>query len=66
MKHFSITCLLFAAVLAGCSTGKKDLPEKEEWIQLFNKKDLSGWDIKIAKHPLNDNFNNNSMSGTAY
>jgi hypothetical protein len=59
MKHFSITCLFFAVALAGCSPGKKNLPEKEEWIQLFNKKDLSGWDIKIAKHPLNDNFNNN-------
>jgi len=32
--------------------------DAEEWIQLFNKKNLSGWDIKIAKHALNDNFNN--------
>jgi hypothetical protein len=29
-----------------------------DWIQLFNGRDLSGWDIKFAKHELNDNFNN--------
>jgi Domain of Unknown Function (DUF1080) len=31
---------------------------KKKWIQLFNKKDLSGWTIKIKDHPLNDNFGN--------
>jgi hypothetical protein len=32
--------------------------DKEDWQSLFNNKDLTGWDIKIAKHDLNDNFNN--------
>lgn len=32
-------------------------PEKEEWIPLFNGKDLSGWDIKIADYKLNENYN---------
>ncbi len=32
---------------------------EQEWQQLFNGKDLSGWDIKITGHDLNDNFNNN-------
>lgn len=31
---------------------------KEEWISLFNDRDLSGWDIKIAGQPLNDNYKN--------
>ncbi len=31
---------------------------RADWIQLFNGKDLSAWDIKFAKHALNDNFNN--------
>lgn len=31
-------------------------PDKEEWIPLFNGVDLSGWDIKIAGYPLNENF----------
>jgi len=29
-----------------------------DWIQMFNGKDLSGWDIKFAKHELNDNYLN--------
>jgi hypothetical protein len=28
----------------------------QEWHSLFNGKDLSGWTIKIAKHPLNENY----------
>jgi hypothetical protein len=31
----------------------------EEWLPLFNKKDLTGWDIKITHHNLNENLNNN-------
>lgn len=30
----------------------------QNWIQLFNGKDLSGWDIKITGHELNDNYLN--------
>jgi hypothetical protein len=33
-------------------------PDKKEWIQLFNGKDLKDWDIKIAGYDLNDNFGN--------
>ncbi len=33
-------------------------PEKEEWIQLFNGRDLSDWNIKIRRHELNDNYLN--------
>jgi len=34
----------------------KPAPKPEAWIQLFNGKDLTGWDIKIAGHPLNENY----------
>jgi hypothetical protein len=30
--------------------------DEEEWIQLFNGKDLQGWDVKISGHDLNDNY----------
>jgi 3-keto-disaccharide hydrolase len=30
--------------------------EPEQWHELFNGRDLSGWTIKIAKQPLNDNY----------
>ncbi|MBC8154399.1 MAG: DUF1080 domain-containing protein [Bacteroidetes bacterium] len=33
-------------------------PDEQEWLPLFNGKDLSGWDIKIAGQPLNDNYKN--------
>lgn len=31
-------------------------PEKEEWISLFNGKDLTGWTPKIRYHKLGENF----------
>jgi hypothetical protein len=34
--------------------------DKEEWVQLFNGKDLTGWDIKITGYGLNDNYANTS------
>jgi hypothetical protein len=37
--------------------GQKD-SMKEEWKQLFNGKNLDGWDIKIRGNDLNDNFGN--------
>ena len=33
-------------------------PDKKEWIQLFNGKNLDGWDVKITGYELNDNFGN--------
>ena len=39
------------ACAARCYAG-----EVSEWHALFNGRDLQGWTIKIAKHPLNDNF----------
>jgi hypothetical protein len=35
-----------------------DKIDKKEWKNLFNGKDLEGWDIKIAGHPLNENYKN--------
>ncbi len=58
MKHniprFLIFLIFFS--LWGCATQPKNNPIQEEWIQLFNQKDLTGWDIKIRGHELNDNF----------
>lgn len=31
---------------------------KQDWLVLFNGKDLTGWTPKIAKHDLGDNFGN--------
>ncbi len=33
-------------------------PKSTDWIQLFNGKDLTGWDVKIAGYAMNDNYKN--------
>ena len=51
----------FAAILIVvfvCSCNTQEDKSKEEWQPLFNGKDLSGWDIKIKDHPLNENYKN--------
>lgn len=69
--------LLIPAFLLACNPSgqqKENSPaaeNTENWIQLFNGKNLDGWTIKISKHPLNENFNNtfrveNGMMVTRY
>ncbi|MEZ5040665.1 MAG: DUF1080 domain-containing protein [Saprospiraceae bacterium] len=49
-----ISCLIFA-----CTTPPApDTSQEEAWQSLFNGKDLSEWEIKIAGHPINENFQN--------
>ncbi|MBI5916660.1 MAG: DUF1080 domain-containing protein [Bacteroidetes bacterium] len=59
--HF-ILVLFLATVFASshCNAPKPTAndPSKENWISLFNGKDLDGWDVKIAKHDLYDNYQN--------
>lgn len=38
--------------------GQQSNKDKEEWQSLFNGKDLTGWDVKIAGHKVNDNYKN--------
>lgn len=57
----SLSTIIVAAQLfttgAAVEQVKND-PDKKEWIQLFNGKDLKDWDIKISGYNLNDNFGN--------
>jgi len=52
MKKILILIVL-ALFMLSCGNSKK-----ENWILLFNGKDLSGWDIKIKGYPLNENYKN--------
>ena len=52
MKKILILIVL-ALFMLSCGNSKK-----ENWIQLFNGKDLTGWDIKIKGSPLNENYKN--------
>jgi hypothetical protein len=33
-------------------------PDRKEWLQLFNGRDLEGWIVKIAGHEIGDNYGN--------
>ncbi|HXK60041.1 MAG TPA: DUF1080 domain-containing protein [Acidobacteriota bacterium] len=56
MKHHVLVCLILVFVV-GVLSAQND-PNRKEWMQLFNGKDLEGWDIKIRGRELNDNYNN--------
>ncbi|WP_044175291.1 3-keto-disaccharide hydrolase [Flectobacillus major] len=55
MKKILITTLCLVGSLTVLAQRK---PQTADWKSLFNGKDLSGWDIKIAGQPLNDNYKN--------
>lgn len=50
---FSI--LLMVSISAASAQNRNT---KEEWIPLFNKKDLNDWQIQLTGHSPNENFNN--------
>ncbi len=52
MKKFTLACLLSASA----SLGIADEALESGWISLFNGKDLDGWVVKVAKHPLGENY----------
>jgi hypothetical protein len=53
------TVALFCALaLASLYTVAQGSEAKEEWVSLFNGKDLSGWTPKITGYELNENFGN--------
>jgi hypothetical protein len=54
----TVRFLVAAMMTLGVATGSQAGPADEEWIQLFNGRDLSGWTPKITKHALGDNFAN--------
>ena len=53
-RNLQIVSLAFVVCAAAHAQGAA--PEGAEWHSLFNGKDLSGWTMKIAKHPLGDNY----------
>jgi hypothetical protein len=51
--HVLLVLLMTSSVSLAQSTS-----DQEDWVSIFNGKDLTGWDIKIAGRPLNDNYQN--------
>lgn len=55
-KVISIFTLLLAFLAMSCGT--KNKPDQQELVQLFNKKDLNDWRVKIRGYELDNNFGN--------
>jgi len=51
---FSVSIFIF---LNGCES-PKSAQKNDEWISLFNGRDISDWFVKIHHHPVNVNFGN--------
>ena len=45
-------------VLVSCTVISAGAQYKGKWKQLFNGKNLHGWNVKISGHELNDNYGN--------
>ena len=58
----SIIIIVLTIILSNCKKTNADIKEYDEsdqnWISLFNGKDLRDWKIKIKGHPLGVNWNN--------
>lgn len=52
----SVLLLVFCGLFSVATAQPR--PDREAWQSLFNGRDLTGWDIKIAGQPLNDNHKN--------
>lgn len=70
MRYF-LCLLVIGFIWTGCADEEKPAtadavapaenttaPEKEEWIPLFNGKDINDWIVKIHHHEVGDNFGN--------
>jgi hypothetical protein len=55
MKRIIVTITLIASIVSACN---RPVTQKEEWIQLFNGHDLTGWTVKITGYPAGENFGN--------
>lgn len=59
---FRFTILLFTILIFSCKA-KEGIQNaasssSNQWVSIFNGKNLDGWKVKIKGHPLNENFAN--------
>lgn len=51
-------CLVILSLTIGFFQAISQKKSEEKWIQLFNGKDLSNWNVKITGHPIGENYKN--------
>lgn len=56
-SHIILLQFLFFSVVNFSIFAQKKSDSKD-WVSIFNGKDLTGWTIKIADRPINDNYKN--------
>lgn len=56
MKSY-LYCLILLIISFRCTTSKKEIQE-EQWIKLFNGKDINDWIVKVHHHEPGVNFGN--------
>ncbi len=49
--------LIIPVLIVTCSGSGNSNIRQEQWVDLFNGKNLDGWDLKITGFDLNDNYN---------
>jgi hypothetical protein len=52
---FLLTIILF---VVGCTNSKKIVQDNDQWVNLFNGKDINDWFVKIHHHDVNVNYGN--------
>jgi hypothetical protein len=55
LRSLTLAALCFALTSLAQGAGSQEI---QEWHSLFNGKDLTGWTVKIAHHPLGENYAN--------
>ncbi len=55
-RNVFVLLVLFVVTFSSLRAQQRTADQK--WISLYNGRDLTGWDIKIAGQPLNDNYKN--------
>lgn len=53
-----LSSFLIITFIFNTADAQKMDSKQEDWVSLFNGKNLDGWDIKIAGQKLNDNYKN--------
>lgn len=56
-RHALLATVCFV-LTAATAFAAEDPAKQEQWIQLFNGKDLTGWKVKIKGYELGDNYKN--------
>lgn len=58
MRNYLVGFFILLLFATGKVQAQTQDTGKEEWVHLFNGKNLNDWIIKIAKYDLNDNYKN--------